>query len=188
VHAASVDTIYCYLADTTDDKWSGHLDLYAGFMTPDSSIESITPIIRRGYYTYEGRPYPRQIGYAVFYVPEFDHGGNVPDCTLYYYQSAHSGSPSLEVRDMGIEISNPSRSEMYYGAWCSDVVMAEDDTHQNGWHTVALTGEGAGVIVAFSANGYLYTGWVYPDDTSGIYTEVDGATCDSLPYIKVVTK
>jgi hypothetical protein len=188
VHAASIVT--CELVDPDSAKWSGHLDLYAGYMTPDSAIDSVSPIIRRGYTEYQSRPYPRQIGFAVFHVPEFDASGGVPDCTLYYYQSAHSGSPDLEVRDMGITTAPAIAETLYWRAWGSDVIMAYDDTHEtNGWYKVALTSAGVDKVVELSLiSGDIYTGWVYTGTTSGIYTEVDGATSDNPPYIKVVTK
>ena len=189
VHAAST-TVYCYLVDPDDAKWSGHLDLYAGYMTPDSAIDSVSPTIRRGYYEYQNRPYPRQIGFAVFEVPEFDASGGVPDCTLYYYQSAHSGYPDLEVRDMGITTAPSTAHDMFWGAWDSDVIIAEDSTHQaSGWYKVALTSEGVDMIVELSSGGgTIWAGWVYDGTTNGIYTEVDGATSDNPPYIKVVAQ
>ena len=189
VHAAST-TVYCYLIDPDSAKWSGHLDLYAGFMSPDSAIDSVSPTIRRGYVEYQNRPYPRQIGFSVFHVPEFDASGGAPDCTLYYYQSAHSGYPDLEVRDAEIGLANPIRDTMYWRAWGSDVIIAEDSTHaNNGWYKVALTSAGVDKIVELSlTSGDIYTGWVYDGLTSDIYTEVYGATSGYEPYIKVVTK
>jgi hypothetical protein len=190
VHAAST-TFYIELVDPDDANWSGHLDLYAGYAALDSAIDSFSPIIRRGYVEYQNRPYPRQIGFAVFQVPEFDASGGAPDCTLYYYQSAHSGSPDLEVRDMG-SFSTPtvSKETLYWRAWNSDVVMAYDQTHQaNGWYKVVLTSDGVNAVVTAGIDGGpIHTGWVYDGATSDIYTEVYGATSDYPPYIKVVTK
>jgi hypothetical protein len=186
VHAAS--TVYCYLVNPDSAKWSGHLDLYSGYMSVDSCIDSFSPTIRRGYYEYQNRTYPRQIGFAVFAVPQFDAAGNIPTCTLYYYQSAHSGYPDLEVRDMGITVANAVKETLYWRAWDSNVIVAYDATHwTNGWYKVALTSEGCGRILDKGTNGgNLYTGWVYPDSVDGIYTEVYGATSNYSPYIKVV--
>jgi len=188
VHAASTTTVYCYLADTTDDQWSGHLDLFSGYMSIDSCIDSITPIIRRGYFKYQNRPYPRQIGYAVFWVPEFDASNGTVVCTLNYYQSAHNDYPTLEVRDMCIAYANPAKETLYWRAWDSNVVMATDNTHQqDGWYKVALTSEGVDSIVSLGTRaGALYTGWVFPGTRDSAYTEVYGATSGYSPYIKVV--
>jgi hypothetical protein len=187
VHAATT-TAYCYLVDPDSGKWSGHLDLYSGYMSIDSCIDSFSPTIRRGYYEYQNRPYPRQIGFAVFAVPQFDSHGNIPTCTLYYYQRAHSGSPDLEVRWPAIYLANAPKESLYWYSWNSNVIIATDSTHgTNGLCKVALTSEGCGKIVDIgTSGGNLYTGWVYPDSVDGIYTEVYGATSNYPPYIKVV--
>ena len=187
VHSASTITDTCRLVDTTVDQWSGHLDGYAGYMTIDSCVDSFSPTIKRGYYEYQRRPYPRYIGYAVFGVPEFDGSTGVVVCTLCYYQSAHSGSPNLSFRDIGITMAPASKHALYWGAWDSNVIMATDNTHaQNGWYKVALSA-GVDSIIALGARGggNLYTGWVYTG-TDNIWTEVYGANSGHSPFIKVV--
>jgi hypothetical protein len=157
-------------------------------MSIDSCIDSFSPIIRRGYTQYQNRPYPRQIGYAVFWVPEFDASNGTVVCTLSYYQSAYNNYPTLEVRDIGITAAPVCAETLYWRAWDSNVIMATDNTHQqDGWYKVALTSEGVDSIVSLgTSSGALYTGWVCPGTRDGAYTEVYGATSGYSPKIKVV--
>ena len=192
-HTATSQTIYCYPWNRLQDKWTGHIDAYSGYMKIDSSFDSITPTIRWGEYQYQNRPWPRRIGYVIFRVPAFDASQGVPACTLYYYQSAHSGYPNLEVRWFAPNPASPPRESTFYQAWDSDVIMATDNTHnQAGWYKVALTSAGMNKVVDAGSGQQdcqLWTGWVYPNTcTSDIWTEAYGCTSGYEPYIKVVTQ
>jgi len=189
-HAALARTYYANL-NGQEQKWSGHLDGYAGRMTPDSIVDSIVPTITRAYTVYQSRPYPRKTGYTVFHVDEFDGSTGVVVCTLYYYQSAHYGTPNLELRYINPGTGTPSAHDLFWGAWDSNILLASDSTHdQNGWYAVPLTAEAVDTICAMGGSprygADLYTGWVYPGYTSGIHTDVDGAGSDYPPYIKIV--
>ncbi len=109
---------------------TGHVDMWSGYYTIDSAYALYSPVITRGYYELDGRCYPLQNGFCVFYVPHFDTTGNIPACTLYYYQSAHNGSASLQVNWMyQIQSWLPDLSDLFWAAWDNTYVIATDSTH-----------------------------------------------------------
>ena len=178
-------TVYCEVND--DEMWSGHVDLYSGFMTIDSCVDSFSPVVRRGYNEYQNRPYPRQIGFCYFEGPAFSSLS--PTCTLFYYQKDHYGLPELEVRWASYPLSGAPAETLFWYSWGSDTVVAYDSTHSsNAWYKVPFTLDGCAIVgqIATGGGGTLITGWVYPGSTDGVYTEVYGATSDYAPYIKVV--
>jgi hypothetical protein len=165
VHAATV--VNCQVLY----DYTGHVDLFSGYSTVDSCIDSFSPIIRRGYYEYQNRAFPRQIGFCHFDVPSFSSSS--PSCTLFYYQKAHSGSPDLEVRWVPYGVSGVPRESLYWESWDSDLILASGATRpQNTWYAVPLTDDGCAKVRAIAAGGggTLITGWVYPGDEDGIYT------------------
>jgi hypothetical protein len=187
VHTATIQTVYCTVGDA--EILTGHVDHYMDGQTPEGWYSRANPIIRRGYTEVSGYPYPRQHGFCVFTVPEFDSPNEVPTCTLFYYQSAHNGSVNLVVNEPPV-VSWPGGDSTLFKAIENNYdTVATDDAHTSeGWYKVPVTTAASGVIGTIGANGggSFTTGWRYPGTTSGIWAEVDGATNDNPPYIKVV--
>jgi hypothetical protein len=187
---ACAGTFDCTVANLTGP--TGHIDMWSGVYTIDSAYHRYNPVITRGYYDKDGRCYPLQNGFGAFYVPHFDTTGNIPACTLYYYQSAHSGSADLRV-NWAYEVSRwPTADDiLFWAAWDDTPIIATDGTHttDGAWYAVPLTSEGCGVIADLgsrpSSGEYLYTGWTYHGFVDGTYTDVAGAG-NCAPYIHVV--
>ncbi len=145
-------------------QFSGHVDMWSGVYTIDSAYHRYSPVITRGYHELDSRCYPLQNGFCGFYIPYFDANGNIPACTLYYYQSDHSGSASLRVNWMYDVLAwSPNDTLLFWAAWNDTLVLATDSTRttDGAWYKVPLTSEGCGVIGDLGARiggQNLYTG------------------------------
>jgi len=107
VHTATTQTLYITTAGLMLP--CGHIDWYQGEMRIwdyyDYTYTDST--IRRAFNYYvlptqppttdTSRAYPRTNGHCVFKIPGFLSMGGTPACTLFYYQTAHSGSADLVV-------------------------------------------------------------------------------------------
>jgi len=187
VQSASIKTTYCYAA--TAENMTGHVDRYVDGQTPNGWFERINPVIRRGHTTVNGLPYPHQHGFCIFEVPSFSSPGMVPVCTLFYYQRAHSGSADLDVVRSTYALWEGEDDDFYWSISNSTFHIAGDVAQaNNGWHSVPLLSSGIQIVDSLgeTGGGTLVTGWKYTGSTSGTYAEVDGATNDYPPYIKVV--
>jgi len=190
VHAATVAVESCYVG--SDTLLTGHVDWYEGEPRIWDRYSLTFGTITRGYYYYSAlqpnRAYPRQNGFCHFYVPSFTPpSGEVLACTLYYYQSAHSGSANLVVKWLPSIESWPllDSDSLFWLIWNSTDIVAVDTYHagDNTWYKVPLTSAGRMAVLACSG-GSLVTGWVYPDSTNGTYADVSGVGANA-PYIKV---
>ena len=197
VRAATVTYVDCTVAANIS---SGHFDWYKGVSRIwDSYSWSYGSPITRAYYDYysgqSSRAYPRKNGYCIFQVPHFTCPAGIPACTLYLYQTAHSGSASLKVTawDMSGGTSWPpmGQSDMnsYFWAIWNGTVIATDVAHttDNCWYKVALSTAACGLIADSAAQqggGRFNTGWVYPDSVDGTYTDVTGYDYYHAPFIR----
>lgn len=206
-HAA---TAYCYTAQA--ELPTGHFDWYQGQNSTTDSIVWRTPTITRAFYYYRypvdpplydtSRAYPRKNGYCVFNIPGFNWKGDLPVCSLFYYQSAHNGTPDLLVNAWVPSVyywpppaSYPDSS--FWRIWRSTDTVATDSTHTNdgNWYGVPLSYWGTCAVAdsgskyfAVGGSALFYTGWKYPSyavnhGQNGWYTDVSGG---NAPYIKVV--
>jgi hypothetical protein len=203
-HAA---TAYCYIAQA--GLPTGHFDWYQGENSTTESIVWRTPTITRAFYYYNvldppapdtNRAYPRKNGYCVFNIPGFNWTGDLPVCTLFYYQSAHTGTPDLLVNAWYPTSWPPGgryNSTYFMAIWNSTDIVATDSAHasDNNWYGVPPTYWGTCAIAdsgskyfALGGSALFYTGWKYPSyavnhGQNGWYTDVSG---NNAPYIKVV--
>jgi hypothetical protein len=207
-HAA---TAYCYTAQA--GLPTGHFDWYQGQNSTTESIVWRTPTITRGFYYWRppfdpplydtSRAYPRKNGYCAFNIPGFNWTGDLPACTLFYYQSAHNGTPDLLVNawlPFGINTNPPAdgaADSCFWRIWRSTDTVAWDSTRavDGNWYKVPLSYWGTCAVAdsgskyyAVGGSALFYTGWKYPSyaanhGQTGWYTDVSG---DNAPYIKVV--
>jgi hypothetical protein len=209
VHAATTQTVYCHVYA---DNPSGHIDAYAGGDHAWDYFEYYTPTITRAFYYYQlpvqppaydtFRAYPRKNGYCVFGIPGFNWTGDLPVCTLFYYQTAHNGSPDLRVNAWYPTSWPPGgryNSTYFMAIWNSTDIVATDSAHasDNNWYGVPLTYWATCAIADSGSSHYMAgdtarftTGWIYPSysvihGVNGWYADVSGSG-DYKPYIKVV--
>jgi len=209
VHAATTHTVYCY----SEGDWpTGHIDWYQGELSIWDYYVWGYPTITRAfdYYQYPTQPpsydtmraYPRKNGYCVFNIPGFNWSGDLPACTLYYYQSAHNGSPDLLVNAWVPDNWPPGGGNnqiCFWRIWNSTDTVATDVTHANDncWYKVPLTywarcaiADSGSYHYGAGGSAIFYTGWIYPSYSAshGVrdsYTDVSGSS-GYRPYIKVV--
>jgi len=183
VHAASTVVETCYVA--SDTALAGHVNWYQTSRTISYYTRS-NPLIRRAFTDSAGLAHPLTNGFCAFEVPDFDSHGNIPSCTLHYYQSSHSGSADLRINHLSSITSwNPSDEDLFWAAWDDEPIMATDVAQgTDGWHTVPLTAEGCGVVFA-CAGEKLYAGWTYRGGVSGTYANVTGSGANA-PFIIIV--
>jgi hypothetical protein len=212
VHAATTQTAYCYVSD--DPYPTGHIDWDQGqFPIWDDYVwDYQDPTIKRAFDYYQNptqpptydtmRAHPRKNGFCRFAIPGFNWTGDLPACTLFYYQSAHNGSPALLVNAWVPDNWPPGDSNYqayFWRIWNSTDTVATDSTHTNdgSWYKVPLS-YWARCAIADSGSEYygtenyadFYTGWIYPSyspshGVNGWYTGVSGSS-GYEPYIKVV--
>ncbi len=183
-HAASTVVDTCFVA--TDTALSGHVDWYQTGLMSEYYTRSI-PLIKRGYVDSAGLQHPRMNGFCTFEVPYFDPGGNIPECTLHYYQSAHNGSADLRVNHASSIEYWPGVTDgtLFWATWNDEPIIATDAAQsRDGWHTVLLTEEGCGAVLE-RAGSFLLTGWTYRGNVSGTYADVIG-TGANAPFIVFV--
>jgi hypothetical protein len=204
VRAATTWPESCYV---TANVQSGHFDWYQGEQSIQDTFDWFwgSPI-RRAYDCYPRDPdraWPRKNGYCIFTVPHFTTvGGGQATCvcTLYYYQTGHSGSASLSVTSWGSQTgadwppaSQQDRSS-YYWAIANGVVIATDNAHATDscWYKIPLSTAACAAIAETSfvyqdGDGLFRTGWVYPDSVNGTYTDVRGhdGYSNHAPFIRV---
>ncbi len=184
MHAASTVVDTCFVA--ADTSLSGHVDWYQTGLMSEYYTRSI-PLIKRGYVDSAGLQHPRINGFCTFEVPYFDPGGNIPECTLYYYQSAHNGSADLRVNYASSidDWGGTSDGTLFWATWNDEPIVATDAAQSSdGWHAVPLTSEGCGAVLE-KAGGELLTGWTYRGNVSGTYADVTGAGANA-PFIVFV--
>ena len=183
VRAATIRTTYCYVAG--DTAMCGHVDWYQTYNMGQYYVRTV-PLIKRGYTDSAGLQHPRMNGFCTFAVPYFDSHGEIPQCTLFYYQSAHNGSADLRVNWLSSITTWPvSDGSLFWAAWDDEPIMATDVAQgTDGWHSVPLTSEGSGKVLD-KAGQILRTGWTYRGSVSGTYANVTGSGANA-PYIKVV--
>jgi len=203
VRVATSRPVSCYPAANIE---TGHIDWYKGVdRIWDSYSWSWASPITRAYHCYPGDPdraYPRKNGYCIFTVPHFVDGSGNPAtcvCTLYYYQTGHSGSASLEVNtwEQSVGATWPPGSQTdcnyyFWAIWNSSDVIATDSTHaaDSCWYGIPLD---SSACVAIAETAYAYpngdglfrTGWVYRDSVDGTYTDVAGYDYVHPPFIRV---
>jgi hypothetical protein len=178
-----------------------------------SSKSGAVQTITRAFYYYSvldppapdtNRPYPRKNGYCAFSIPGFNWTGDLPACTLFYYQSAHNGFPDLRVNAWYPTYWPPGDEDdqtYFMSIWNSTETVATDGTHANDndwykvpltyWATCAIADSGSKYYgIGGGASAVFYTGWIYPGysvnhGVNGWYTDVSGSG-DYKPYIKVV--
>jgi hypothetical protein len=186
VHVATVRTLYCTVQST--QNLSGYVDYYQGL----NSYSRYTPTIKWGYVADGlGRPNPRSNGFCLFTVPAFESPGMVPVCTLFYYQTGHSGTAGLDFKSLSGITTWPGQDSILYKAVENGTLIGDDNgyTTDNAWYAVELNSTGMNAIhsIGVAGGGTLVTGWRYNGSTSGThYATADGATDDNPPYIKVV--
>lgn len=202
VHAAKVQMVSCYVAGGI---YSGHVDWYQGLwggLYDHYGFGGST--ITRAHYYLPLRPplinWPHINGFCIFTIPHFEALGGVVACTLYYYQTAHSGSASLLVNSwtygqMAAWPPYPPTDSvlnlLYWQIWNSNDTVATDITHttDNCWYKVAVTPEAYNAIAdtaaAYQGFGLFKTGWVYRDSVDGTYTDVTGYDLDHPPVIRI---
>ena len=187
VHAATVDSFYFSVDNYAN--LSGHVDKYQTSLR--TWYARVNPVIRRGYTQFNGYPYPKQHGFCVFHVPSFTSPGMAPLCTLFYYQRAHNGSDvDLQFVLSSITTWPGSDADLWSSIENSTDTLAIDVAHTtNGWYKVPIDTEWNNFIDGIGENGggSFVAGWRYTSPiSSGDYSEVDGATNDNPPKIKVV--
>jgi len=184
VHAAAVKVLYCTVGNSQD--LSGYVDYYLGSNTYGRS----NPTIKWGYVAdRNGNPNPRSNGFCQFTVPAFGSPCAVPQCSLFYYETAHSGTPHLNLKWLsGITTWNVLDSVLYWAVENGTQIGYDTlPTTDNCWHACSLNNAGMTAILNIGSNGggTLVTGWRYDGSTSGTYATADGATQSNPPYIKV---
>jgi len=151
VHTASTQTTYCYVAD--DTVLSGHVDWFQTGQI-NSYYDTSYDLIRRGYTDSAGLAHPRMNGFCTFEVPHFESEGT-PECTLFYYQSAHSGSASLRVSWLNQIGGAPYDYVLvFWNAWNSTYEVTTDAAQSDGWHAVPLTSWACGKIAQAGGKPY----------------------------------
>lgn len=211
VHTATTHTLYI----TTDGVMApcGRINWYQGW---DEELQKVwewytytNGTIKRAFNYYQppldtNCAYPRSNGHCVFKIPGFLSMGGTPACTLFYYQTAHSGSAGLAVTAWWEVIRWPpvyeeDQQTAFWAEWNSTDTVATDSTRatDNCWYAIPLSNWAIGAIVDSGATYYgtenyafFYTGWVYPTymanhGEDGWYTDVSGSS-GYAPYIKVV--
>jgi len=185
VHTAATQTTYCYVAE--DTVLSGHVDWYQTGQI-NSYYDTCYDVIRRGHTDSAGLAHPRMNGFCTFEVPHFEPEGALA-CTLFYYQSAHSGSADLYVSWLNqIGVAPYDYVQVFWNAWSSSYEVASDNAQSDGWHAVPLSDWACRKIAAAGAKPYgdpLITGWRYTGSTSGTYADVVYRGANAT-YIKVV--
>jgi hypothetical protein len=203
---ATTDTVYCF--PVNDLYPSGHFNWYQGPGTTTDSITFHYPTITRAFYGYNvlvppnpdtNRAYPRKNGFCRFNIPGFNWKGDLPVCSLFYYQSAHNGSPNLLVNawlPYGAW-GPPNNDSSFWRIWRSTDTVATDSAHTNDgswygvplsyWATCAIADSGS-KYDALGGSALFFTGWVYPSPNAnqgkdGWYADVSAG---NAPYIKVV--
>jgi len=202
VHVATVQMESCYVAGSI---YSGHVDWYQGLLGGlydhyDFGWGTIT----RAHYYLPLRPplitWPHKNGFCIFTIPHFEATGGIVACTLYYFQSAHSGSASLLVNSwpwgqMAAWPPSPPTDSvlnlLYWKIWNSNDTVATDSTHATDgcWYKVPLTPEAytaiADTAAAYQVYGFFKTGWVYRGAVDGTFTDVTGYDLDHPPFIRI---
>ncbi|MBN2466301.1 hypothetical protein JXD38_11835 [candidate division WOR-3 bacterium] len=185
VHAAMVAMESCYVG--IDENLTGHVDWYQGESSIWDYYSRTYGTITRGYFEYLSRAYPRKNGFCIFNVPSFTpSGGEVLACTLYYYQSSHSGSADLVVKWLPSAESWPmdDLDSLYWLIWNGADTVAVDTYHASDtWYKIPFTSAGRAAMFA-CIGGSFVTGWVYPGSSNGTYADVSGVGANA-PYIKV---
>jgi hypothetical protein len=187
VHTATVDSFYFSVVN--NGSMSGHVDKYQTALR--TWYVRVNSVIRRGYTQVGVYPYPKQHGFCVFSVPSFTSPGMAPLCTLFYYQRAHNGS------DVDLEFvlsSIPAWPGSDVDLWSSienstNILAIHAAQTTDGWHSVYIDTVWNNFIDSIGENGggTFVAGWRYTGSiSSGDYAEVDGATNDNPPKIKVV--
>ncbi len=96
VRAATVEMESCYV---TGNTYCGHVDWYQGFFGRLWDHYGFGFTLTRAHNWYPISPptiaWPHKEGFCIFTVPHFEASGGVVACTLYYYQTSHSGTASL---------------------------------------------------------------------------------------------
>lgn len=171
VHVATTQTTYCTVA--ADTLLTGHVDWY---QTGDINSYYVTSfdLIRRGYTDSADLAWPRMNGFCTFEVPHFvSDSEETPVCTLFYYQSAHSGSADLRVSWLNQIGGAPYDYELvFWNAWNSIYEVTTDDAQSDGWHAVPLSSWACEKIDEAGGKPYgdaFITGWTYPGSTDGTY-------------------
>ena len=203
VRVATVQMESCYVAGNI---YSGHVDWYQGLYGGlydhyDFDWGTIT----RAHDYLPLRPplitWPHKNGFCLFTIPHFEASGGIVACTLYYFQTAHSGSASLLVNGWtwGQVASWPPSCPptdsflnlLYWQIWNSNDTVATDSTHatDDSCYKIALDDAVSAAIAdsaAAQGGGLLKTGWVYRGSEDGTYTDVSGYDgYDHEPYIKI---
>jgi hypothetical protein len=200
VRVATVQMESCYVAANVQ---SGHVDWYQGILGQLYDHYGFGWTITRAHYYLPLRPplitWPHKSGYCIFTVPYFDASGGIVACTLYYYQTAHSGSASLLVNSWTNPLASwpPSPQNdstlnlVYWQIWNSNDTVATDITHatDDSCYKLALDGAVAAAIADTAAahpydDGWYHTGWVYRGSQDGTYTDVAGYDDGHEPYIE----
>ena len=208
---ATTQTLYCYVSGTMQSP-TGHIDGFYGGNLAWEHFGYYTPTITRAFYYYNvldppapdtNRIYPRKNGYCVFSIPGFNWTGDLPACTLCYYQSAHNGSPDLLVNAAMPDNWPPGGyldPTYFMSIWNNTDTVAWDSTRTNDncwykvplsyWATCAIADSGSKYYGIGGASAIFYTGWIYPSYAlnhghDGWYTDVSGSG-QYKQYIKVV--
>jgi hypothetical protein len=136
-------------------------------------------------------------GFATFSVPPFISDDEIPICTLHYYVAGcyEYQSDSILVNRFDPAYWTWNAASVFKAIDTSTTTLAKDASPTStGWHKVALTTEGCGIIATVGAEaeeqGFaenLFTGWKYLDSPSnGWHTEVVGPDNSVSPYIVVI--
>jgi hypothetical protein len=196
VHVATLDTLVILVYNSA--YFTGDVDHYTNEQTPGGWYETnYQDTIKWGFWGTRPYPYQDQHGFATFRVPPFYSPNELPVCTLHYYVAGCNASQgdSMLVNHFEPEYWTWDPQALFWAIDTSTATLAKDvSPTSTGWHKVALTSQGCGIIGSKGARGWatgdtqmLYTGWKYvrsPD--SGWYTRVTGPDDAVSPYIVVI--
>lgn len=199
VHAATLDTLVIPVNYT--QNYTGDVDhVMEGNPIKGWYETHYQDTIKWGYfYDPEGRPYHAEDwrGFATFRVPPFLSPNYIPVCTLHYYvaECYEFNDDSIQVNCFTPAFWTWVPESLFNAIDTSTATLAKDTSPTStGWHKVALTTQGCGIIATVGAEAEqqgdtlnLFTGWKYLNYYYDYWqTKVVGPDDAVSPYITVI--
>jgi len=199
VHAATLDTLtipICFLQNFT-----GYVNnIKEGNPITGRFETHYADTIRWGNFCDPNRrPYHEEDwrGFGTFMVPPFSSSQNLPVCTLHFYVSGYYqyDEDSIQINHFIPSYWTWAPESLFKAIDSSTATLAKDTSPlSTGWHKVALTTQGCGIIATYGAKAdsagqsvALYTGWKFLHYYYDYWhTEVVGPAEAVSPYIVVI--